>query len=327
METRTKPRANASDSRLRAASKSVPGPEDTPLVSVIIPTFGRPGHVCRAIESVCAQTYSHVEIIVVDDNPRGSADQEMTEVALSSYIGRGLIRYVTRVANGGGSAARNTGTEAATGSLITFLDDDDVYLPEKISHQVHHIMTFGLDVSLCHMLLSENGAMVESPLCRARGTTLAEFILNGNTFTPMIMVRRPTLLTAGGFPDSPRFQDHLVMIKLFETGARTGILDEPLFIHNSHSEARISLAKQSLVGYKNKHAFELRNIGCLDEDQRKKLQFRQAVIGMKLACAEEGPVAGFRLLPAALVNLQTHKDLISIAKTIYNIVFRPGRHF
>lgn len=300
---------------------------DLPTVSVIIPTFGRPERVCRAIDSVLAQSYSKVDVVVVDDNPLGSAYQAMTELALHHYIGSLQIRYITRSSNGGGSAARNTGIKAVSGGLITFLDDDDIYMPDKVAKQVHHILKSGLDVSLCHMLIAENGTVVESPLCRARGTNLADFIMDGNAFTPMIMVRREVLTEAGGFPDTPRFQDHLVMIKLLEKGAATGILDEPLFIHNSHSDARISLSGRSLEGYKNKHAFELRNKRLLSEEQLTRVLFRHAVIGMKIARAEEGLLAGLRIVPAALSNVRAPKDLVALARAIYCIVFNPTKHF
>lgn len=303
------------------------GSADLPVVSVVIPTFGRPERVGRAIDSVLAQTYDKVEVVVVDDNPLGSEHQAMTERLLGTYIQNGRIRYIARATNGGGSAARNTGTDAGAGSLITFLDDDDFYMPEKVAKQVHHMLTYGLDVSLCHMIFSEDGMAVESPLCYARGTNLADFVLDGNAFTPMIMVRREVLIEAGGFPDTPRFQDHLMMIKLLEQEAKTGILDEQLFVHNSHSDERISLSKRSLEGYKNKHAFELRNLQSLNPRQRTSLLFRHAVVGMKIVRAERGLFAGLSILPAALSSLRTRADLVALAKTIYGILFRPSKHF
>ncbi|MBT2595487.1 glycosyltransferase family 2 protein [Arthrobacter sp. ISL-72] len=300
---------------------------DLPAVSVVIPTFGRPDRVSRAIDSVLAQTYARIEVVVVDDNPLGSEDQSITELSLRPYIDCQQIRYITRRSNGGGSAARNTGFDAGSGSLVTFLDDDDVYLPEKVEKQVQHMLAYGLDVSLCHMVLSENGAVVESPLAFARGANLADFIVDGNTFTPMIMVRRKVLTEAGGFPETPRFQDHLLMIKLLETGAKTGILDEALFIHDNHSGTRISLSKRSLEGYRNKHAFELRNMGRLNPGQRRSVLFRHATVGMKIARAEDGLLAGLGLLPAAVSNLGAPNDLVTVAKTIYNIVLRPNKSF
>jgi glycosyltransferase involved in cell wall biosynthesis len=101
-------------------------------VSVIIPTYNRAHVICRAIDSVLAQTYPDYEIIVVDD---GSTDQ--TAHVLSFYTDR--IRYIYQ-ANGGVSKAReNTGIKAAAGEYICFLDSDDAFLPNKLELQVGYL--------------------------------------------------------------------------------------------------------------------------------------------------------------------------------------------
>jgi glycosyltransferase involved in cell wall biosynthesis len=99
-----------------------------PLVSVIIPTFNRATWVCEAIASVLAQTYAHLELIVVDD---GSHDATPEVV---QACGEGLM-YI-RQAHAGVSAARNCGVAASRGVLIAFLDSDDTWLPRKIAAQV-----------------------------------------------------------------------------------------------------------------------------------------------------------------------------------------------
>ena len=101
-------------------------------VSVIIPTFNRSRYLRQAIASVLAQTYPHFEIIVVDD---GSTDETRT-VAESSRDPK--IRY-TWQDNAGRSAARNRGLELARGEYIAFLDDDDFYLPDKLSQQTAYL--------------------------------------------------------------------------------------------------------------------------------------------------------------------------------------------
>ena len=102
-----------------------------PLVSVIIPTYNRAQYICNAIDSVLAQTYRNIEVIVVDD---GSTDD--TRCILSRYGPN--IRYVFQN-NAGPSAARNNGITKARGRLIAFLDSDDIWLPEKLERQVQLI--------------------------------------------------------------------------------------------------------------------------------------------------------------------------------------------
>ena len=95
------------------------------LVSVIIPAYNQAGYLAQAIRSVLDQTFRDFEIIVVDD---GSTDKT-PEVA--RWIRDRRLRYV-RQENRGLSAARNTGIRESAGEYLTFLDSDDLFLPEKL---------------------------------------------------------------------------------------------------------------------------------------------------------------------------------------------------
>lgn len=110
-----------------------------PLVSIVIPTYSRPENLCRAIDSVLDQTYSPIEIIVVDDNGEDTEFQLETEKILQPYLKDNKITYLKHSANKNGSAARNTGSRASHGEYIGYLDDDDVFLPTKIEKQVSRI--------------------------------------------------------------------------------------------------------------------------------------------------------------------------------------------
>lgn len=98
------------------------------LVSVLIPTFNRAYILGKTIESVLAQTYQPLEIIVVDD---GSTDE--TRTLIESFGTR--IRYIYQK-NAGLAAARNMGLAAARGEFIAFQDSDDLWLPWKLQAQV-----------------------------------------------------------------------------------------------------------------------------------------------------------------------------------------------
>ena len=103
-------------------------PSGPPLVSVVIPAYNCAAYLPRAIESVLAQDYPHLECLVVDD---GSRDD--TAAVAGRYAPR--VRVISQ-ANGGASAARNTGIAAAAGALIAFLDADDYWHPGKFGKQV-----------------------------------------------------------------------------------------------------------------------------------------------------------------------------------------------
>jgi glycosyltransferase involved in cell wall biosynthesis len=117
-------------SMLRLLRSSVARKRARPLVSVVIPAFNAERFLGETIESVLAQDYEPIEIVVVDD---GSTDGT-SEVA-GSYGVRCL-----RTQNGGQAAARNAGVAAARGELVAFVDADDLWEPGKLSRQVGHLI-------------------------------------------------------------------------------------------------------------------------------------------------------------------------------------------
>jgi len=104
-----------------------------PLVSVIITVYNCERYLAEAIESVLAQTYRAIEVVVVDD---GSTDE-------SGHVAKRFslpVRY-TFQANGGTGAARNRGVELAQGEFLAFLDQDDLWSKDKLTNQMaafHH---------------------------------------------------------------------------------------------------------------------------------------------------------------------------------------------
>ncbi len=100
-----------------------------PLVSVVIPTIGR-SSLMRAVASVQAQSYTALEILVVQDG----AD-ELTRRELEQ-LGEPRMRVLTQAMPKGAAAARNLGITAAEGTYIALLDDDDVFMPGKIAAEV-----------------------------------------------------------------------------------------------------------------------------------------------------------------------------------------------
>src|SRR6202795_5413204 len=111
-----------------------------PLVSVVIPAYQAAGRIRETLNSVFAQTYPNVEVVLVND---GSPDTEALEEAIRSY-GERLI-YI-RQESRGTSGARNTPIRAARGKYIACLDSDDIYLPEHLASLVPLLEKSGLDL-------------------------------------------------------------------------------------------------------------------------------------------------------------------------------------
>jgi glycosyltransferase involved in cell wall biosynthesis len=108
------------------------------MVSVIIPTYGRSDMLMRAINSVKSQTYANIEILVVDDNEPGSEFSQQVEQIIETlrFDNLSLVKQEKHI---NGAAARNAGIRASKGEFIAFLDDDDMFMPEKIQRQVKEI--------------------------------------------------------------------------------------------------------------------------------------------------------------------------------------------
>lgn len=188
-----------------------------PTVSVVIPTYNCAEYVGSAVDSVLAQTYAPVEVIVVDD---GSTDD--TAEILRPYLGR--ITFLPQP-NRGVAAARNAGIAHSTGQLVAFLDADDLWHPEKLAEQVR-LFEFEPDLGVCFTNYAPFGEARPYLTGFDRGdgwfyrlprrslgrdayvlecqSLVKEFILHGTypCWTSTVVVRRSYLTAAGGFSEN-----------------------------------------------------------------------------------------------------------------------------
>lgn len=135
----------------------MPLPNETPspdLVSVIIPCYNHGKYLSEAIESILAQTYQHLEIVVVDD---GSTDN--SKAVAQKYE---QVKYIYQT-NQGLSAARNTGIDNSTGKYLVFLDADDLLFPDALSVNVRYLQQNDniAFISGAYVKVNEKGAIIE----------------------------------------------------------------------------------------------------------------------------------------------------------------------
>lgn len=105
--------------------------DDSIILSVIIPTCNRLGTLQRAVDSVIAQRIEHSEIIIVDDST-----EDLTDEIRNIVIGVGKVTVIRNTGSHSAANARNFGVLAARGRYITFLDDDDIYLPGRLKNML-----------------------------------------------------------------------------------------------------------------------------------------------------------------------------------------------
>jgi glycosyltransferase involved in cell wall biosynthesis len=108
----------------------------SPLFSIILPTYGRPQFLRDALASVLAQTLQNFECIVVDDGSPTPVDPDSDD----------RIQLIRRLGKGGAAAARNSGLEVARGKYVVFLDDDDLYKPDRLRMALRGLATAPLAV-------------------------------------------------------------------------------------------------------------------------------------------------------------------------------------
>ncbi|HFI0155306.1 TPA: glycosyltransferase family 2 protein [Streptococcus suis] len=135
----------------------------SPKVSIIVATYRRKEALKRALQSLVEQTYPYIEIIVIDDNANAEWNTQVEKIVNSIKLNNGHeIIYIKNLSNKGSAETRNTGINQATGEFVTFLDDDDIYLPNKVKKQVEHMTKEGADFSLTDLwLYDEKGKLIE----------------------------------------------------------------------------------------------------------------------------------------------------------------------
>jgi FkbM family methyltransferase len=164
------------------------------LVSVVIPCFNQAHFLGNAIESVLAQTYPYVELVVVDD---GSEDN--TSEICGRYPGIRCIRQDNR----GLSAARNTGLRCVTGSLVAFLDSDDRLLPGALAAGVSCLRMNPECVFVAgayRFIAADGSGLVEYPPHGVREHHYVELLRTNYIGMPGVVLYRRDLFSAiGGF--------------------------------------------------------------------------------------------------------------------------------
>lgn len=200
------------------------------LVSVIITTYNRSQLLCRAIESVLAQTYKNIEIIVVDD----CSSDDTSKVVKSAYANK--VRYIRNKSNMGLAASRNIGIRITAGNLISFLDDDDQLLPEKIQRQVTQFENNeSAGVIYCGSIRKYKNIEIENT-AKFKGNIFENTLRACPNAVHTLLIKKRCLERTGGFDTQFKaFEDWDLWIRL----SKLYVFDyvpEPLVIYHFHGQ-------------------------------------------------------------------------------------------
>lgn len=214
-------------------------------ISVIITTFNRPNNLKRAIESIIKQSFVDWELIVVDDNNPKTEGRVLTESIMEYYCNvDSRILYIKHEYNRNGAAARNTGIKYATGKYITFLDDDDYYLDDKLSKQYNIIeksdQLYGGIYSGCNFI--RNNKIVNKLDNVKSGNFLKEtlecrFQMGSGS---NLFIKSNVIKELGGFDENfNRHQDYEFLVRFFEKYKLIGINDILFNVDQSDKHSNI----------------------------------------------------------------------------------------
>lgn len=183
------------------------------LVSVIIPVYNRENTIQRAVDSVLNQTYTDIEVLVIDD---GSTDNSVQ--MLDKYKNDDRVKVFCQKTNQGANAARNRGIMEAKGEYIAFHDSDDEWLPEKLEKQLKHMEEGNFDVSFCAFKRHYDEAVQIIPDISQKLSSkeIREKLKKGNIIgTPTLVIHRKVIQTVGMFDEEmPRLQDYEFVIRI-----------------------------------------------------------------------------------------------------------------
>lgn len=233
--------------------------KNAPLVSVVIPTKNRSGMVCRAIYSVLNQTYRNVEVVVVDD---GSSDD--TAICISN-INDSRLKYFPLIVSKGACVARNEGIKRSGGEFITFLDDDDEFLPERIQEMVNAWSPrFSFVCSGYYYIKRKKSVKIFIPQKNVFLDDILYKINIGNS----VLTLRSRVMEVGGFDESlESSQDYDLWIRLICKYGSALCVQLPLFImHTEHGLPRITTSKKKASGH---FLFYKKHKRLMNKSQRK----------------------------------------------------------
>ena len=233
------------------------GPEEAPLVSVIIPAYNCARFIREAVDSALAQDYVALEVIVVDD---GSTDD--TGAILASYGDR--IRLLSQP-NRGCAAARNAGIALARGRYVAFLDGDDVWWPSKIRYQMQALGKAGYKMAYSRFIVwhpeadghylpaermfSAEGSDHVSDCALVTGCTYEALLEDCMVWTSTVLVEKAALDEAGGFDEALEVgEDYDLWLRLSRTLPMLG-LEQPTALYRQHPSSVIHGARDTNYEY------------------------------------------------------------------------------
>lgn len=209
-----------------------------PLVSVIIPTYKRTAYLKLTLDSIQNQTFQDFEVIVVDD---GTPTEE-NRLLCEQYE---KVQYIKIENSGGPAKPRNFGIQKAKGKYLAFVDDDDIWLPNKLEKQVR-VLEENLDFGLVHgccEVIDENGILQNRIIGRPgtpevkHGDVKMRMMGNWTVMMPTSFVRKEIVKKVGFFNEiMPAAGEDVEYWTRCSFETKFYYVDEPLVYYRIHNK-------------------------------------------------------------------------------------------
>lgn len=255
-----------------------------PKVSVIIPTYKRNHYLKRSIDSVLSQSYSNIEIIVIDDNNPMDEYRRKTEEMMLNYSNRNNIIYKKNQSNIGGSLSRNAGILIASGEYITFLDDDDTYKKDKIKNQVNFMKKNNYDMTFTNLIyLNHKGQVIEFRNFKDIKSYDSEYLFKYHlmkhiTGTPTYMFNTKKLKKMGGFTNVKMGQEFYLMIKAIKSNLNIMYFNDSNVVAYRNVVNSISFSNNKIIGEKKLFLYKKKYFYLFNRKEKKYIRFRHYAV-------------------------------------------------
>lgn len=202
------------------------------LVSIIVPVYGVESYLPECIDSLLAQTYENLEILLVDD---GSPDH--CPAICDDYAARDKRIRVIHKENGGAASARNVGLDMAQGDFVSLIDSDDWISPYFIEHLLKMISDTGSDISVCSFYYVFQNKKEENPVIyphmeiMSQESYLRRFLSDWTCGMATTKLFKVQIIENVRYEEGHKIDDEFFTYQAVMNSSQVVLADEPLYMY------------------------------------------------------------------------------------------------